>query len=517
MFLGSLGTACRPAGDAALRPIPSAPPAAAAASPASSPRQPPSPSSPVRETWDVFFIDQARIGHAVTRYEPCEENGRQLVRIRSQQELTMRRLGQEVRLRVHLISWESPEGQVARFSSETNDGSATIVFRGRCEPDRLILESITQGMTRTTSVPWQPSWGGFFATEQELERKPMTPGEKRSLRALMPLLNQVQVGEVELEAVAYEPVRLLSSEKELLRIRGTLRLGANQIESLMWADRRGEVFKTLLPAMNQTTYRTTKELALAREPGSETMDLGLKSVVKVARPLPHPHQTRRVVYRARLASGDPAAVFASGPTQRVSRLDEHTAEITVDAVRPGKPPRDAAAGPGPGSPELAANNFIQSNDQRVVAMARSVAAEEPDPWRVACALERHVCDVVRTRSLTQALATAADVARSLEGDCTEHAVLLAALCRARNIPARVAVGLVYYPQETGFAYHMWTEVWAHGQWLPIDGTLGLGGIGAAHIKISHSNLDGADSLTAFLPVLEILGRLQLEIVAVDPS
>ena len=40
-------------------------------------------------------------------------------------------------------------------------------------------------------------------------------------------------------------------------------------------------------------------------------------------------------------------------------------------------------------------------------------------------------------------ATAAEVARSREGDCTEHAVLLAALARARGIPARVAMGLVY--------------------------------------------------------------------------
>ena len=92
------------------------------------------------------------------------------------------------------------------------------------------------------------------------------------------------------------------------------------------------------------------------------------------------------------------------------------------------------------------------------------------------------------KNFSQAFATAAEVARSLEGDCTEHAVLLAALCRARKIPARVAFGLVYYPPQKGFAYHMWNEVWIADRWVPLDATLGLGGIGADHIKLGDSNL-----------------------------
>ena len=75
--------------------------------------------------------------------------------------------------------------------------------------------------------------------------------------------------------------------------------------------------------------------------------------------------------------------------------------------------------------------------------------------------------------------TASDVARSHSGDCKAHAVYLAALARARGIPARVAVGLVYSDRLAAFGYHMWTEVYIDGRWIPLDGTLGLGGIGAA--------------------------------------
>jgi hypothetical protein len=104
------------------------------------------------------------------------------------------------------------------------------------------------------------------------------------------------------------------------------------------------------------------------------------------------------------------------------------------------------------------------------------------------------------------------VAETKEGDCTEHAVLLMALCRARKIPARGAMGLVYYPPLQGFAYHMWTEVWMEDRWVPLDATLGNGGIGAAHLKLAHSNLKGSDKYSAFLPVHAVLGKLKLEVV-----
>ena len=77
------------------------------------------------------------------------------------------------------------------------------------------------------------------------------------------------------------------------------------------------------------------------------------------------------------------------------------------------------------------------------------------------------------------------------------------------------MGLVYYPPENGFAYHMWNEVWIQDRWVPLDATLGLGGIGAAHLKLADSNLKGATAYSAFLPVLQVLGRIHLEIEEVQ--
>jgi transglutaminase-like putative cysteine protease len=79
----------------------------------------------------------------------------------------------------------------------------------------------------------------------------------------------------------------------------------------------------------------------------------------------------------------------------------------------------------------------------------------------------------------------------------------------------VAIGLVGSEREGGFAYHMWNEVWLDGRWVPLDATLRRGGIGAAHLKISHTNLHDVSPYAPFLPVYQLLGRLQIEIVEME--
>jgi transglutaminase-like putative cysteine protease len=310
-------------------------------------------------------------------------------------------------------------------------------------------------------------------------------------------------------------VDLPTGPTKLLKVDATIDFGGQTIETTMWTDDRGQTLKSHIASIGQEAVRTTKELALNPAAGAGDFDLLVASTVKLQGELPNPTETKRVVYRARLKSGDIAGLFAAGLSQRVEPIDERTAELTVLAVRPDQPAKLDAPPSQPTEEDLAANTLIQSDDPEIVKTARSVAPSETDPWKLACALEQHVDSAIRKKNFSQAFATAAEVARSLEGDCTEHAVLLAALCRARGIPARVAFGLVYYPPQRGFAYHMWNEVWIADRWVPLDGTLGLGGIGGDHIKLADSNLAGASAYSAMLPVIQVFGRLDLEVVEAE--
>jgi hypothetical protein len=54
-----------------------------------------------------------------------------------------------------------------------------------------------------------------------------------------------------------------------------------------------------------------------------------------------------------------------------------------------------------------------------------------------------------------------------------------------------------------------------GIWIPIDATLAQGGIAADHLKLAHSNLKGASAYSSFLPVVQVVGRLKIEIMVVE--
>jgi transglutaminase-like putative cysteine protease len=509
MWAALLGTACNPPanGDTPGKVPPAN--AAAVADPIAA-----AVADAKQEVWDALYIDGAKVGYAHTTVTPVVEEGQQLLRTDHESEVTVKRFGQTVTQKLEFSSTEKPAGQLVHFTSEMKSGTAPVITRGHLQDGLLVLELQTQGAKKSSAIDWKPDWGGFSAAEQSLERKPLEPGEERVLQALMPVVNQV--GEVRLKAIDYETTRMLMGTAELLKIERSDMLAGTKIESIMWTNRDGEALKTLVPGLNQESYRTTREVALSENKETD-FDLGEATAIHVTRRLNHPHQTRRIVYRARLKDGDPKSAFVSGPTQSVKAIDEHTAEVTVRAIRPNDPAQLDPPDTPPTADDLASNNMIQSDDRRVVELANQVAPNEKDSWKLAQQLEAFVRRSVRIRSFSPALSTAAEVAQSLEGDCTENAMLLAALCRAREIPARVAIGLVYYPTGTGggYAYHMWTEVWIADRWVPLDATLGHGGIGAAHLKLAQTNLKGANAYAAFLPVFPVLRRLELEIVDVQ--
>jgi len=467
-----------------------------------------------RETWDAFYIQGDRAGYVQTKVSHDSRDGRKILRIEGRTRIAIMRFGRPTEQEIRFTSIETPGGEVIEFDCEIRQGSAPLRTSGRVSGGRMEMETSTKGKTSKNSIPWSAEYGGFCAVEHTLLREPMQPGQRRTIRTLQAAINEVVV--VEMEARDYEPVKLLSGTYDLLRIDTKMEFpGGQEMQMIVWSDRTGDTLKTLTEDMALESFRVTKAEALAETQPAD-FDLGWDLLVKVDRPLTDAHGTKRVRYRVQLDGGDPAGRFVSGPSQQVKSTGPHTAELTVYALRPGQAEGNTAAGadpPGPGDRQP--NNIIQSDDAGIVALAGKAAGDEQDPWKVAVKLEEYVRRYVTKKDFSQAFATAAEVAENPVGDCSEHAVLLAALARARGIPARVAIGLVYMQGSGAFGYHMWSEVHVQGRWIPMDATLGRGGIGAAHLKLAHSNLQGGSALTSFLPVLKVAGRLKIEVEQVE--
>ncbi|MFQ6048326.1 MAG: transglutaminase family protein, partial [Phycisphaerae bacterium] len=198
---------------------------------------------------------------------------------------------------------------------------------------------------------------------------------------------------------------------------------------------------------------------------------------------------------------------------------DRIAELEVS--RGARRPR-GGAGPSVSPAELrrclASTIYLKHDDPLVQAMAAEARGSETDPQRLAGRLCRYVSTHVRTKTLDIGFATASEVAQTRQGDCSEHAVLLAALARACGIPSRVVVGIVHVDQMLGrrdvFGYHMWTQMYIDGAWIDLDPTLGQSRCDPTHIAMAVSDLSQSSLSEMALQLLPLIGKLKIEILDV---
>jgi len=216
------------------------------------------------------------------------------------------------------------------------------------------------------------------------------------------------------------------------------------------------------------------------------------------------HLTPRAKQQLRIQGDD---------TQTVAPGDDGTVRVTV---KPTAIPAGAAIGyDGDDAEVLAAlkpSQYVQSDDKRIVALARKAVGDATDAADALKRLERFVTDYIDGKSLSIGYASAAEVVESRQGDCTEFAVLLAAMCRASGVPAQVILGIAYTDQfgerKNIFVGHAWVRCYVAGRWVHLDSAMGRHD--TAHIMLGQS--DGPNQL---LQMLTAMG--QFKIARIDGS
>lgn len=152
--------------------------------------------------------------------------------------------------------------------------------------------------------------------------------------------------------------------------------------------------------------------------------------------------------------------------------------------------------------KLEATAFIQSDSQRLKQQAKQTVGDASTLRTAVQRLTQYVYQHVRDEYVP-AYSNALEALRSGRGDCTEHAVLFVALARTLKIPARVAVGIAYWPPGDGFGWHAWSEVYSGGKWYPVDPTWNQSVADATHVKLAS----GGPAQQARIVML--LGQLEM--------
>ncbi|MGP0065550.1 MAG: transglutaminase-like domain-containing protein [Isosphaeraceae bacterium] len=464
-----------------------------------------------QESWDAIYLGGAKIGYIHVFVEPVKDRGQDYFRVRIDIEQRLKRRNDVAITRLMYGTIETLDGQVLKLDTRTQaGGNQDIRAHGNVIKGQMKLILDGGGEEQSVTIPWGPDVRGPYAPEQSMARSPMKPNEERTLKMFMPGLNKVC--EVHLLAREIEPVLLGDgSQRPLLRVDQTTVVDgkrAPEYDSRLYVDASGQALKSEQDVLGGIVmYRTTEKGAKAPS-GPVQFDLIRETVVKVSRKIPNPEQTRHVKYRITLKDSDPAELIPNDSRQAVVPDGSKTsAALEIKSLSPldGSP---SAEDPDPRY--LKPNAIVTSEDTRVRSLALRLTRGVVAPWDKATRINHWVFENIRDKNFEVAFAPAGDVARTLAGDCTEHAVLAAAMCRAVGIPSRVVVGLIYVDQLDGFGFHMWDEVFVNHRWVALDPSWDQTNVDAVHIKISESSLDGVSPFEAFLPLVRVMGRLGIE-------
>ncbi len=470
------------------------------------------------ESWDALFIGNNKVGYIRTSVEPVKdnENNRSLVRVRVDYNLTVRRGADSVSMDVQYGTIETPDGEVLRLDTRTHASNQVIRVHGDVIDGKMTLKIENGNQTQQEVIPWAADVKGPYGPELSFSRSPMKPGEVRKLKTFVPDLNKIV--EATLAARSLEQIPLGGGAvRELLKVEQTAVTLDNkpmpEMTQTFWVDAVGQVLKTFNDTYGGTTsYRTTKEAATRNVNKIDQFDLIGGLVVKAARKISNPENSRDIVYKVTMTDSDPSAFFPVDRRQTIKAgPDPKTVTMTVKTAGP-----DA----GTAGPETVGDEFTRSNplvtsaDSQVIRLARKAVEGQTDPWLKAQAITKWVAANIKSKNFETSFAPADEVARTLQGDCTEHGVLTAAMCRAEGIPARVVVGLVYASHLGGFGYHMWNEVYVNRRWVAVDSAFDQNQVDAVHIKLSETSLDGVSPFETFSSVARVATKLKLEALEV---
>ncbi len=476
-----------------------------------------SPGKVVLETWEAAFLDGGKAGFVHTVVRQVDNDGQKLFHATTELDLTVKRFKDTARIYMESGTDETEDGKVTGVSMRQLIAKGQeLVLTGTVEDEQLHVK-VQGGPPMDKKIRWSPQVVGLFREQTLFKDKKAKPGDNFSYLHFEPLVNAVLA--IKVDVKDFEEVSIRGGAKQrLLRVEATPDpiMGVQLPGTSLWLDKDLNVVRSLtqVEGLGQLELvRTTQTVALKK--GQAKANIGLRQLIYLNRRIAA--DPDEAVYRITMPEDkDPATSFPRDDRQQVMNAKGKSFDLHVKAIRrPPSTTKDAKVG----DEFVKSNYYINCDDEMVQELARNAVGGETEAWRKAQRIESWVSKKIHF-TFDQAMATADHVARTLEGDCTECAMLAAAMCRAVGVPSRTAMGLIYAePKEAGhrptLSFHMWTEVWVNGQWLALDATLGHGSVGADHLKITDHSWDGVQSVVPLLPVTRvILGKPEVEVLKV---
>lgn len=484
--------------------------------------------SDLDDVWFLIDFDSATIGYESLRTTDVDvsdgEDGisgrretTQVVRRSRETRLKLKRFGSDLSVSAHLETIETIDGLLQSWSlRRTSADGSTLQRSGTWDAPRqaFLIDGGAADPTKTELLqsriqPRSPILSAWLAAPN-LERP-----QQWSSAVLFPETSAIV--DVEIRQLSPQSLRLKDGTTIAVTRHDYWPADQPEFRSSIYYDSQLEVVLMEQPLLGRTLrfYRTDAATALGEE-NLKALDLQFLTALPLRRPLLN--QEKKNSIRMMISVGKSEQITL--PSSDFQAVEQRAANsVVVKLTRPtatmdGAEPIPVRRTTRPDQKFTKSSRWINSTDDSVRRMAVIGGGAVTDPHEKCKRLTSYIGSHLRLSAFSTSLRPASEVAKTKQGDCTEYAVLLAAVMRSEGVPSRIAVGFAYVPNPASFAPHMWTEAWIEGQWIPFDATLGGEVNPLTRLKVTDSAL--TDNVTngtlLFIPLLNFLGRATVEIL-----
>ena len=410
---------------------------------------------------------------------------------------------------------ETTDGKPLAFKAVQDAGIMASTIDGVIDTDGKVSVTVTTGQSvQKRTITWPEGAMMNEALHLLQKKKGLAEGTTYTARVFSTSLLKAMDADVRVGAT--RDVDLLGRVVPLTEVTVTMKGPTGAITFVSYDDKNFRSQKSVIPmlGMKMELVACSRQFAMSE---NDVVDFLDRLLLSPPEPLTGVGSAKAITYTLEPTSqpaGKAKLRFPATDNQAVRNGDNGSVIITVRPVRP----EAGATYPYKGKDKVAldalkATRYVQCDDEKIKSLASRAVGDTKDAAEAVRKIEKFVRNYITKKDFSVGYASAVEVAASRQGDCTEHAVLTAALCRAVGIPAQVVSGLAYIENFGGrkgiFGPHAWNRALVGGKWVGFDAA--LGGYDAGHITLAFGDGDTDD----FFGIISTLGCFKIEKVAIQ--
>ncbi len=442
------------------------------------------------------------------------------------QKMLIGRVDQPVEINMTQRTTEMINGVPISFEGELVASLFNTSTRGKIANGKVEIVSSQFGMEQRKTYDFPDGAVMVWGLYRESLLRGFKPGTTYTIATYTPELRPDGAIETITTIGDWEQVMIKNNIVQGQRVTVQMNLPMASMEMISWVDQNGSPIKMKvpMPGLGDMEMIVTDQKSAMEDfvPPEMFMTTTIKANRKI-----NSRSAQLIRYRIRPKNHTDKLVnelkqMPAGGMQSVTVKDDGSVIVTLTRQPHEKSPNPTAPiDPANMSDYLDSNLMMNIDDPELIKLAQKAAGKEKNLYKLGDQLRKFVTDYIQTKNLNIGFATASEVCRTREGDCSEHGVLLAALGRLHGLPSRVVVGLAYVPifggQNDIFGYHMWTQFHIDGRWVDFDAALQESSCSPTRIAFATSSLKNVGLADLSLPLISKIGAIDIDIFEIQES